>query len=305
MSNKFNRTYKMTIKKNILNKGAVKDTFVFTGQKLEIEYPLTLDLNVARSVDSSINTGVFTLYGLSEKTRAFLYKDVYDVDNYLEVILEAGYETGQSGTIFRGWLRHGYSFKESGATEYKTILDCWDGGVEIYMAYINKAFGVDVKKEPETILQTIVNTTPKSKIGALSPYLTFDKAPRGLSLIGKSIEKLNDYTGGNYFEDSGKYYIIDKERDVIKGDINYLDIDGGLLGSPIRSETALKIEMVFEPRIKVGQRIVIDSETSPQFNGTYKIMGLAHDGKISGAISGKLTTKLDLFIGAKSFRLVG
>jgi hypothetical protein len=110
-------------------------------------------------------------------------------------------------------------------------------------------------------------------------------------------------TDGNMFIDFERAYFL-LDDDVIDGNIASLNLGNTLLGSPKRKDGIITIETIFEPRIIVGQWIDIQSSTTPYLNGTYKVLGVSHDGVISGAKGGSMITTIDLFIGTQVFRRV-
>ena len=73
----------------------------------------------------------------------------------------------------------------------------------------------------------------------------------------------------------------------------------GLIGTPRRQGNILDITLMFEPRIQIQQLIEVKSSINPIWDGQYKVIGLKHQGTISGAVGGDLTTNLQLYIGDK------
>ena len=75
--------------------------------------------------------------------------------------------------------------------------------------------------------------------------------------------------------------------------------DTGLLNVPIRRETYLEIDIIFDPNIIVGQLIELKSSFNKYFNGLYKVYGITHDVEITEESGGNATTSLQLWIGTK------
>ena len=72
----------------------------------------------------------------------------------------------------------------------------------------------------------------------------------------------------------------------------------GLLGTPRRRDAQLEIDLIFEPKMVVGQLVEVESSTASVFNGQFKVIGIHHSGTISGAVASEVKTTLNLFIGA-------
>jgi len=66
---------------------------------------------------------------------------------------------------------------------------------------------------------------------------------------------------------------------------------------PRRQNTYIQVDIIFEPRIQVGQIVEIVSQIDPRFNGQWKVQGIKHSGTISGAVGGDCKTTLQLFYG--------
>lgn len=271
-------------------------------EKLVIESPLTLDLNISRGIDSKVNTGMFSLYGLNEDTRNRLVKDRYNEEKYIGLTLTAGYEEGGWAQIFTGTIKECYSYKQSGSTVFKTDIEAWDGGLDVYQAVANLSF--EAGTPPKTIIESLIAEMPTTKLGTISPYVEFKDSKRGSSLIGKGMDRLQEICGNNAFIDNQTLNILNKFDDAFIGNLDVINVDSGLLGSPRRNGTTLTVETIFEPDLLIGQALKLVSSTLGYMDKQYKLVGLTHEGKISGAECGNLTTKMDLFIGTEIFNLI-
>ena len=58
---------------------------------------------------------------------------------------------------------------------------------------------------------------------------------------------------------------------------------------------------MFDPRIKVGQGLEINSKIAPQFNGQYKVWGVSHNGIIGETQGGQCITTIQLWTGLNLF----
>lgn len=296
---KFGRTYQI-----VFRIGKLKQVGAYDEAQIEeevvVEYPLTADFAISRSVYSQVNTAFVTIYGLAQLTREKLYKDRYDTIKYIEMEIYGGYETF-TAQMFKGTIKECQSFKESGATEYQTVIEAWDGGIAIYNGEDNNSFNANTPLP--SILETLCQNMPNVLIGAMSPDFADVSTLRPVMFSKKTYDDLTYLTDGNMFIDSEYVYFL-KDRDVIEGEVNSIDIDSGLLGSPQRRDTNLTVNIVFDPRFILGQQVALISQDLPYLNGVYKILGVNHEGTISGAKCGSMITTLDLFIGTELFRMV-
>lgn len=283
---KFNRNYKI-------------DFEIQGREKLTIGFPLTLQFSLSRNTFSQINTFTGTLYGLNKTSRALLYRDLYDMSRDIKINLYAGYENDMP-LIFRGDFKECYSYQGSGETEYKTEIEAFDGGMAMYLSRSNITFAKGT--DSNVVINSLINDLKEIDSATISPQIRIPATSRGSSFVGKTYDLLDEYVGGNMYVDNGHLYILER-NDVLKGDLMVINADTGLLSTPRRREQVLEIEMTFEPRLIVGQQLELESKI-PEYNGIYKVIGITHEGIISGAENGKLTTKAQLFIGEKIFRMV-
>lgn len=298
---KFQRNYHITIDTEI-NK-----SFIFNGSswqkevkwkepaKVEITMPFTIDFDINRNIMAGANTSRVTIYNLNQDTREKIYKDQYRTAEYKGIIIRAGYGMENNPKllpiIFKGNLKQAYSQRQG--TEYKTEIEAYDGG----FAYVNGSQSTNFIKgsKRNDVIDTLIQGLPHINKGAIGDFN--DTLVRGNSLTGSVIDNLQAITNGNFFIDNEKAYCL-KPDEYIEGDILVIKADTGLLSSPLRSETYLKIRILFEPRIRLGQLIDLQSVTNSEFNGLYKVMGFRHHGTISQAKGGDCETELTLWYGA-------
>lgn len=307
---KFDRNYKLTFQIGEIQRhqigvdvtGAPRYQYDYDKQvyseEIEIDYPLTCNFSIKRDTYSQVNTGHFQILGLKETTRTKLYKDRDNVTKFVRVQFNAGYGDNLS-LCFSGTVKECYSTKDSGATEFRTDIEAWDGGFGIYWGHTDRTLGRYVKSTD--ILNILTSDFKSLQIGGISDKIKVNETLRDKHFIGKTWDCLRDFVNGNMFIDNEKIYFMMTDTDVRQGELMELDVDSGLLSSPKRRDTVIEVELLFEPRVVVGQQIVLTSQSVPYLNGTYKILGIEHNGTISGAVGGRLTTKLSLFLGTKVF----
>ena len=156
---KFQRRYKLTVQINTAE-----------GQEkvIEIRSPLTLELDVARSTQSSLNSATFRVYNLSETNRSLIFQNKFSINdvsgNRKKVILQAGYETALNrdddlSTIFVGNLLEAYSYRQG--SDVITYINAQDGSLGAYNSNINQSLvgGTSFKDIAKTIISGITGTT--------------------------------------------------------------------------------------------------------------------------------------------------
>lgn len=296
---KFGRSYKLQVETNQnVNFG---DKYVPI--TLDITPPISLEFEIVRNNQASANTGTFTLYNLAPETRKQIFKDPMEMPsvNYRNIKLYAGYENPNLRKmlplIFNGDVRSAVS--ERSGTEYRTTLECFDAGASI----VSKRVAKPIQKgltEKEVIRQLVAEFgLPEATIGDfLKPY-----SSRGQVFIGNASDILRELTQERFYIDNGRCIVLN-EDEVLLGDITEVTSEMGLIGSPRRGTAIIEFDMVFEPRIVVGQQLKLTSRTADQLNWEGKVTGITHRGIISDSVAGECMTTVTMMTGAKVFKVV-
>lgn len=292
---KFNRNYKLIfeIKEYVddsLSKLKLRET-------IEIKYPFTLEFNIEHSVYSETNSGYFRLYNLNSDIQAKLWKDKAQIRKIIDITLYAGYEDYMP-LIFKGKAIDCYTFRDGGDTDFTTEIHAFDGMDWLLYGFTSTTFKVGTK------MTDIVNMFTKDlnmfDVGYISPDIP--PLPCNQTFIGQTLDLLGrEYGGYQIFVDKGELNILGKQ-DVIPGQLLVITSESGLLGTPRRMDSVLEVEMMFEPRITTAQAIKLLVDSLPELNGTYKVVGLSHNGIISPTIAGTLTTRVYLGLFGYAFK---
>jgi hypothetical protein len=284
---KSQRNYTMTIEKR-RSKGDVLDG-------IEIKYPLTVDFNILRDLYSFDSKASFKIYNLNAATQAFLYHDKYDFTNVKRISFSAGYNNSLS-VIYTGNVWEGSSVRNS--VDFITSLDCSDSIFDVRTAMS----GLTIKGQTTA---TDVADKLTADLGSLQKgYYTQSSRvyKRGYVYQGATIEGIKTVTEGKAFSDNGQIHILNA-NEAFSGEIYIIDAETGLIDTPIRREQMIELQMIFEPRIRVGQVLELRSLTSI-YSGQYKVANVTHRGVISDGMAGSAITKLSLFLGYESLRVV-
>lgn len=281
---KFGRNYQLTIEGP-------------DGNPIIIEPPFTLEFNTVRNNLASVNNGVFRIYNLAPRTRALIRKDRNDFGNIRRIHLDAGYGKNLS-TVFDGTITYAWSVREG--VNFITQVQAFDNGDAMVNGKFNGHFAANTPTE--TILQTIIADMPSVKVGSIGSYP--NSTTRGKSYSGNSMNLLSELSGGGAFIDNGLVHVLGDNECIANAAVTIIDSDGGLLNTPVREERVLTFDMIFEPGLVVGQKVTLESATGSNFNGTYKIVGLAHRAMISPATCGEAITSVNVWYGLKALTVV-
>lgn len=301
---KFSRTYKINFYFGWYSESVV--TMESSDTMISVEFPITLDMSISRSISSVMNTATLVLYGLDETKRKRLAKDRNNFGKYIRMDIYGGYQ-GNQWLIYRGAIQECYSARNGGETEFKTYIESSDTAMELCLGSTTSSFeeGADVITQINNVGSSLLDL----HLGAVSKNITFTQTLRGRNLTGnplnilRKIGLIHTESGdeSTLTTDLGNVYFLRQNTDVLKSlGVLYIDDTYGLLGTPRRRDMLVSVKMIFEPAANLNQLCIFQSKALGIW-GTYKIMGVSHNGTISGGKCGKLITTIDLFLGNTEF----
>lgn len=299
---KINRRYRLTIQDVDSDRNPI-------GSAVVIEDPFTLKFTLNRSIFAEVNQGDFEIYNLAPDTYNRLFFDYYSFNRQIDnaetevgnpwknrlVILEAGYYGMEMDTIFVGDMWSCYTERRGSniITKIHAIIG---------LRAINENSDLSLRDVTRNEVLQKLSTDMGLKLEIYSG--DNDKISRAVVINGNSYANMQKYSNSTAFIDNEKVKILDL-NDATEGDVPLINDESGLLGVPKRENGLLTVEMIFEPRIVVGQVIEIQSRIAPMFNGQYKVYGLKHSGTISGAVAGDVTTEIQLLVGSQLYGRFG
>lgn len=266
-------------------------------QQIVIQPPFTIRFNVNRDASATVNTMDIDIYNLSLPTRQNIFQDPFYQDPSLRktIKLEAGYESPFS-TIFTGTI-FGANSARRGA-DIITSIHSSDGGWEVVNGFIWETFNNAKKSRFDLLTYLASKFSPNLQVGSVSGSFKDNILQRPVVLSGNIYSLLKTYSDGKVFIDTGRIYAL-QDNEYIGTTIPLISAQTGLLDTPQRSDTYLKLTTLFEPNIVVGQAVDVYSQVQSVYNNQYKVYGVQHQGVISESESGQLSTTYQLFDGRK------
>ncbi len=264
-----------------------------------IKSPLTLELEVERSGTQSFGRFSFKVYNLGAQARSDLYRDFCDQSTPREILVNAGYASWQTGygpqtpqtfpTIARGLITQCFSTRVG--PSWVTTIVGWDGGYDQANAPINVTFDKSVTWNQR--LNQVARAMTGLRGWVISPQLAAPVS-RAATYNGKPWDLLIEMTknaSAQVFIDLGVLYVVPYGTAVpnLTGGFSQINTNMGLLNTPIKQKFVVSFDMIFEPRLLIGQAFTLVSEETEN-NGSYTVQALRHFGVISDAVAGDLTT---------------
>lgn len=269
------------------------------GNHVTIPGDVTLQFEILRNSLASSNTAKFTLLNLGPETRNLIYKDRYQTTVFRAVQLRAGYKDFMP-LVFNGGILQAYSESAGSSSDVVTTIECYDGGIAFNAGFTSMTIGAG--QSATQVIKTLASTLPY--LTAAPIVGNFPATNKRAEVIwGNTWRKIQEKSGGFANVDNGQVKVLNL-NEVIEGPIPLINADTGLLGAPKRSDALIEIELLFEPRITVGQALALQSEINPLFNGVYKVQGFSHRGVISPRTDEATTTTAQLWLGTAPFTMI-
>ena len=266
-------------------------------------YPklLTINLDINRNTFAASNECHLQIYNLSRSHRQVMYHDRYRPDKVIWLEIMAGYGQNLS-LIFRGKVLQSYSYMQG--NDMITDIQAIDAGFMDYVKdgrhvnYTSMTLEAGTSKS-EAIKRIATDMEEGTQIGGIGK-IGDTKYQTPVSFLGNAFFTLDTITGGHVFVDMGKINVLSDKEVLDIGKVPLISAETGLLGTPMRRDGQLEVDILFEPSYVVGQLVEMKTITGvDEFNGLFKVIGIHHTGIISAATCGTLKTRLNLWYGNK------
>lgn len=182
---------------------------------------------------------------------------------YSEVVVQAGYQNGNFGIIFRGDVRHYRITRPDGVTNQLDILAA-DGEKAFNNAVVQKslAVGATVHDQIEAIREGFQKwgldigyngITPGDAIALGRGKVMFGLARTALTSVCRA-------NGATWSINDGKINILTLDG-YLPGEVLKLNRDTGLISRPEQTQEGIKVRCLLNPRIVPGRLIQIDQQS--------------------------------------------
>lgn len=280
--NKFGRTYRIVIDP--------KDGL----DPIVITLPFSVQFWMQRSQMSNTNYLSVDIYNLGKATRDRIFQDRFEIRDRT-ISFQAGYDV--ISTIFDGTIYEAGSSRNG--TDVITRIEARDGSFDIESTQVFETF--QTGKTVGDIFDFLIGKFPTLERGAVGDYS--ETINRPVVLNGNAYDLLKKYSDNQVFVDKNKVFIL-KADEAIAGEVQALNVQTGLLETPMRNDGSISVPTLFEPRVTIGQTVDLESEILPVYNAQYKVIGITHEGMISESVGGNCRSTFDLWVGNNKFQIV-
>lgn len=222
----------------------------------------TLDVSAVRftfKIDKNINrfyqTAEITLYNLSPDTETDIFK------NGQEVTLEAGYQNGSYGVIYKGFIRQPIRGKEDGTT-YFLRLYCMTGDDLLRFAYCNTT--INSNADIRTIINQIARSSTIPFDVRIDPNIDNNqKTQRGKTVLSSPYDELRSIALNNnsflYYDDGVAYFSSIAKQ---PGDrVTTLNAQTGMIGIPQQTDQGIEVRCLINSAIKLDSWIKLNNQS--------------------------------------------
>lgn len=292
---KFLPTYKLGVEGNASLVPIGSEDNTPPAVNLSITPPYTVDFEVCRASASSSQTASFRLYNLAEQTRDQIQKDWFNIADIRALQFSAGYVGESLSMLFNGTVKSAQSYRRK--TDVITEIHGWDGASAMANGYSLRSIA------PGAVFSDLIKSLASDLPGLNGTPLVgrFDRVTkRGSVYAGNTWNYILQLSEGLAIIDNGQLKVLNQDE-VIQAEIPVITSETGMLETPVRANAMIRVPIIFEPRLTVGQLVQLRSSVNPVYNGAYKVMGFTHRGTISPAVEGQArVTEVTLWDGAKN-----
>lgn len=264
------------------------------GTKIAVGFPYSCEFEINRASASSSQTGTFRLFNLAKETRDRIQKDWFTTADIRALQFSAGYDKDSPlPLLFNGTVKQAYSYRQG--QNQITEIQGWDGASAMANGYSLRSVAGGAAFSD--LIKNLASDLPGLG-GAIVGQFT-GRTARGAVFAGNTWNYILQLSDGLAIIDNNRLIALN-QNEVLQAEIPVITSASGLLESPRRANAMIKVPILFEPRLTVGQIVELRSSTNPVYDGAYKVMGFVHRGIISPAVDGERRTEVTLWDGVKN-----
>ena len=241
------------------------------GRTVLVRPPIRVSFAGDKSIAGGLNRLDLTVYNLERSKRLAVAKDPDD-QKYVPLQFSVGYGD-KLEPLFRGSVFVARNRQEG--ADILTEIECVDGGFDYQFSETDRT--VDAGGDPvRALLSDMLNT----EAGAIAPRQPLIR-PRVMS--GRTPRVLDQIIG------NGESWFIQDERlnilgpdQVVAGEVPLVSASTGLIETPTREQQVVTFKTLFNPAVRVGALLELESLRAPHINGTYQARTITYDGDLDG-----------------------
>lgn len=258
------------------------DTITFDNSELRLTF------HIEKNITRIYQLGEITLYNLNPDTETDIFK------NGKSLTLEAGYQDGPYGVIFRGAIRQPIRGKED-ETTYFLKLVCFDGDEILHLGFCNLV--LTSGQTAQAIINQIARSSSVPFDIRVDDNLSKQITQRGKTIFGQVSDHIRSVTinsNATFYFDNGVGYVtpLSKQPPAI---VPTLNAQTGMVGMPHQTDQGIEVRCLINPDIhldnwvKLNNRNIIQAQVEfgvPQtlldLDGLYRVISIEATGDTRG-----------------------
>jgi len=221
----------------------------------------------------SPNNCAIRIYNMSKAT----IKRIIENSEFKSVVINAGYEKGNYGVIFQGYIKQFRIGKESNVDSYLDILAS-DGDIAYNQAFVNETMAKGSTRAD------VINAAAKAMnlpvdYGIFKTDVQHIPSIRGKVLFGMARDKIKNESNNlnsGWSIQNGRIQII-PQNSYLKGEIVKLNSASGLIGIPEQTDEGIRFRCLLNSKLRIGGLVQIDNsiinQTMQSVNSNSSING--------------------------------
>lgn len=229
---------------------------------------LRFTFKIKRGDIQTPNTADVRIYNVAPNTALAIEKE------YTRGVVQAGYE-GNFGIIFDGLIKQVRRGRESATDTYIDItLADGDAAYNYSMSSFALAAGSTPKDQVSEILKEMALN---GVVGGYVPALPGNPLPRGKSVYAMSRDQLRQIafnTQTSWSIQDGKLNLVPITA-YMPGEIPVITAATGMLGLPEQTQNGIRLKVLLNPNIKIGQAIKLDNKSIQRYRYSLGVLDQA------------------------------
>lgn len=213
------------------------------------------------------NTAIIKVYNLSDNTASQAIKE-FDT-----VVLQAGYQNGNIGVIFKGTIKQFWRGRERNVDSFLEI-DAVDGDLGYNFGVVNTSeAGATPEQQLNTYAQAMGLPVDKNAAAALSGNGGVVLNPRGKAAFGLArlyMRRLMTTYNCRWSIQNGVVTVIPNDG-FLPGEATVINSKTGMIGVPTVTDDGIHVQVLLNPSIQVGRAVRLNNRDITNVSAVHSI----------------------------------
>lgn len=248
------------------------------GQMKRLE-GIDVNFSVKKYMGAVMNEATIRIYNLAKEDIEYLTTFTSQwiaINQRKRIRIFAGYKDTNVGLIFDGDIVEALPSSPPDIVLNCKALSGYYNNLSVISKSVTEQISVkDLLKQVSSWTGLTVNDYTKTTRTISGFYHT--------GSITQIIDQLNNIPDIIAYEDDGALCVVDSNNVNINKERRKITKDSGMIDIPQPDAIGIKVKVLLDANIKIGQQIEVESSAIPACNGVYTIYELEHQGELRGS----------------------